>query len=180
MPFNHHNFVIVCWHSGASPLQWLPITTPNKGTGTMRKVFAGILLAFTLPAMADIAADLNNGMSPAAALEKAKAECGASCDEAQEAKLVEEMLAAGIAPEVVAQAAKANGIKPATVAAAMTNAGLSEQAIASASPEVAKAAVTQTKAPKTTVVLTPTTNPTPTDVPPPSANAGQPPVGSPT
>ena len=150
----------------------------------MRKVFAGILLALSLPAMADLAADLKT-MSPADALKKAKAECGASCDEAQEAKLVEEMIAAGIAPEVVAQAAKASGIKPAVVASGMTNAGLSKQAIAKASPEVAKAAtVTQTKAPrapKSPVVITPTTNQVISTTPPaPPANAGQPAAGSPT
>ena len=86
----------------------------------MRKVFAGILLALSLPAMADLAADLKT-MSPAEALKKAKTECGADCNDAE---LVKVMLQNNIPPQVVAQAAKASGIAPTTVAQSLAASGL--------------------------------------------------------
>ena len=92
----------------------------------MRKVFAGILLALSLPAMADLAADLKT-MSPVDALKKAKTECGANCDEAE---LVKVMLKNGVTAQVAAQAAKASEISPVSVAQALASTGIPPQVAA--------------------------------------------------
>ena len=87
----------------------------------MRKIFTGILLAASLPAFADIAADLSSGKSVQEAYQAASAECGGNCDE----QIFADMLAAGVAVESITQAALASGADVASVMSAATKAGVS-------------------------------------------------------
>jgi len=86
----------------------------------MRKIFTGILLAASLPAFADIAADLSSGKSVQEAYQAASAECGGNCDE----QIFAEMKAAGVMTESIIQAALASGSDVASVMSAATKAGV--------------------------------------------------------
>jgi hypothetical protein len=96
----------------------------------MRKLFTGILLAAALPASANIATDLEAGLSADAAIANAVAACdgGATCQELA----IEEALAAGIDLDSVISAAIASGVNAADAQQAAIDAGQSESAVQSA------------------------------------------------
>ncbi len=96
----------------------------------MRKLFTGILLAAALPAFANIATDLEAGLSADKAIENAVAACGGASDCQDLA--IEEALAAGIDLDSVISAAIASGVNAADAQQAAIDAGQNESAVQSA------------------------------------------------
>ena len=87
----------------------------------MRKFILGAILTVSLPAMADIATDLNSGLSVSDAYQKAAAACsGDNCD----ALIAQEMLEAGVSAEMIMAAVIESGIPAATVIEAAADAAL--------------------------------------------------------
>jgi hypothetical protein len=87
----------------------------------MRKLILGAILTVSLPAMADIATDLNSGLSVSEAYQKAAAACsGDNC----EALIAQEMLEAGVSAEMIMAAVIDSGVPAAVVIEAAADAAL--------------------------------------------------------
>lgn len=90
----------------------------------MRNVLLAVLLAVSLPAMADINAYLNQGLPLAEAYKQASVDCGGNCD----ADLFAALKAAGISDENIVQAAADAGVSKETIIASASAAGLNMEA----------------------------------------------------
>ncbi|MFL0807748.1 MAG: hypothetical protein K6L60_10735 [Oceanobacter sp.] len=87
----------------------------------MRKLILGAILTVSLPTMADIATDLNSGLSVSEAYQNAAAACtGEECD----ALIAQEMLEAGVSAEMIMAAVIDSGIPAAVVIEAAADAAL--------------------------------------------------------
>ena len=86
----------------------------------MRNVLFAVLLAASLPAMANISSYLQQGMPLAAAYQQASIDCGGNCD----ADLFAALQAAGISDDAIVQAALDAGADPQAVVDAATQVGM--------------------------------------------------------
>ena len=110
----------------------------------MRSLKNGLMVAFlaaALPAFADVASDVKDGLTAEVVMENALEACGADCSSEEKAAIIEQMVKAGLALEAIAEVALTQGMSVSDVVAGMSAAGIEAQTLATAvSNGAAKAA----------------------------------------
>ncbi|MBS52817.1 MAG: hypothetical protein CMI03_08705 [Oceanospirillaceae bacterium] len=110
----------------------------------MRTLKNGLMVAFlaaALPAFADVASDVKDGLTAEVVMENALEACGADCSAEEKAAIIEQMVDAGLALETIAEVALIQGMSISDVVAGMNAAGIEATVLATAiSNGAAKAA----------------------------------------